>query len=201
MTTRRPPLRKDATPEEQEAAIVEAAGREFAEVGFRRASMDRIARLSGVSRSTLYRRFPNKDELLSTVGAQQREKWMTHLVASTAGLNAQDAFVEAFCEAFKQLQEVPLLRRMLDIEPDVVEMLLGVRSDTSGLLLNQLIDAIADTLQHAGATMPRDQLRIVVETYIRITASFVNLPSITFDLTDDAQIRAYAARYLAPMIH
>lgn len=201
MTTRRPPLRKDATPEEQEAAIVEAAGREFAEVGFRRASMDRIARLSGVSRSTLYRRFPNKDELLSTVGAQQRERWMTHLVASTAGLNAQDAFVEAFCEAFKQLQEVPLLRRMLDIEPDVVEMLLGVRSDTSGLLLNQLIDAIADTLQHAGATMPRDQLRIVVETYIRITASFVNLPSITFDLTDDAQIRAYAARYLAPMIH
>lgn len=201
MTTRRPPLRKDATPEEQEAAIVKAAGREFAEVGFRRASMDRIARLSGVSRSTLYRRFSSKDELLSAVGAQQREQWMAHLVASTAGLNAQDAFVAAFCEAFRQLREVPLLRRLLDIEPDVVETLLGVRSDTSGLLLGQLIDAISDTLQHAGATMPRDQLRIVVETYIRITASFVSIPPITLDLTDDAQIREYAARYLAPMVH
>lgn len=201
MTTRRPPLRKDATPEEQEAAIIQAAGREFAEVGFRRASVDRIARLSGVSRSTLYRRFPNKHELLSAVGAQQRQQWMVHLVASTAGLNARDAFVEAFCAAFKQMQEVPLLRRMLDIEPDAVETLLGVRSDTSGLLLNQLVDTISDTLRHAGATMPRDELRIVVETYIRITASFVNLPSVTFDFTDDAQIREYAARYLAPMVH
>lgn len=201
MTTRRPPLRKDATPEQQEAAIVDAAAREFAEVGFRRASMDRIARLSGVSRSTLYRRFPNRDELLSAVGAREREVWMARLITSAKGLNARDAFVEAFCEAFKQLQEVPLLRRMLDIEPDVVERLLGVRSDDSGILMNQLIDAISDTLQYAGATMPRDQLRIVVETYIRIIASFVNLPSITLDLTDDAQMREYAARYLAPMIH
>ena len=201
MTTRRPPLRKDATPEEQEAAIVDSASREFAEVGFRRASVDRIARLAGVSRSTLYRRFPSKDELLFAVGARQREELKASVVASTAGLNARDAFVEAFCEAFKQLQEVPLLRRLLEIEPDVVETLLGLRSDSSGLLLKQMIDVIADTLQEAGATMPRDQLSIVVETHVRIVSSFVNLAPITFDLGDEAQMREYAARYLAPMLH
>ena len=50
--------RTRVSPEEQEAAILKAAAEEVSLVGIGRLSLDVIARQAGVSRSTLYRRFP-----------------------------------------------------------------------------------------------------------------------------------------------
>ncbi len=57
-------------PELQEEAILTAAAQEFTEVGVRKASVDEIARRAEVSRSTLYRRFPNKESLLVAVATR-----------------------------------------------------------------------------------------------------------------------------------
>lgn len=59
----------DSRPEQQ-AAILKAAAEEVALVGVGRANMDVIARQAGVSRSTLYRRYPSRDALISELGRQ-----------------------------------------------------------------------------------------------------------------------------------
>ncbi|MGK5741464.1 TetR/AcrR family transcriptional regulator [Micromonospora sp. URMC 103] len=58
------------------AAILEAAGAVFAELG---GSVDvrEIARRSGVGMGTLYRHFPTKDDLLATVLEQEFVSWLT----------------------------------------------------------------------------------------------------------------------------
>ncbi|GIJ46189.1 TetR family transcriptional regulator [Virgisporangium aliadipatigenens] len=65
-----------ADAERNRAAIIEAAGQVFAECG---GSVDvrEIARRSGVGMGTLYRHFPTKDELLTTVLEQQFNAWLT----------------------------------------------------------------------------------------------------------------------------
>ncbi|MUM33080.1 helix-turn-helix domain-containing protein, partial [Mycolicibacterium sp. CBMA 361] len=46
------------------AAILDAALLEFEQHGFRRVALDDVARRAGVSRTTIYRRFANRDELV-----------------------------------------------------------------------------------------------------------------------------------------
>ena len=48
-------------------AILDAALVEFDQHGIRRVALDDVARRAGVSRTTIYRRFANKDELVSAV--------------------------------------------------------------------------------------------------------------------------------------
>ena len=64
--------------EEQERRIIDAASSEFVRSGVRRANIDRIARDAGVSRSTLYRRFPSKDALLAEVVLQLLRDFFWH---------------------------------------------------------------------------------------------------------------------------
>ena len=48
-------------------AILDAALVEFERHGFRRVALDDVARRAGVSRTTIYRRFANQDELVAAV--------------------------------------------------------------------------------------------------------------------------------------
>lgn len=75
-TTPAPRAGRRADAERNRAAIIDAAGVVFAECG---GSVDvrEIARRSGVGMGTLYRHFPTKDELLTTVLEQQFNAWLT----------------------------------------------------------------------------------------------------------------------------
>ena len=48
-------------------AILDAAVIEFQQHGFRRVALDDVARRAGVSRTTIYRRFAGRDELVAAV--------------------------------------------------------------------------------------------------------------------------------------
>ncbi len=72
-------LRNTDSRTEQESAILKAAAEEVALVGVGRLSMDVVARQAGVSRSTLYRRFPSRDALLTALGRQTFDYAMKRL--------------------------------------------------------------------------------------------------------------------------
>ncbi|MGD1051079.1 MAG: helix-turn-helix domain-containing protein [Solirubrobacteraceae bacterium] len=84
MTTNPPaerPLRADAR--RNNDRIVAAAGDAFAEHGLE-ASMEEIARRAGVGPATLYRRFPNKQELLRAVLAARLNELEPQIAAAGA---------------------------------------------------------------------------------------------------------------------
>lgn len=70
-TTADRPLRRDA--ERNRRLILEAAREEFAERGLR-ASHDDIARRAGVGVGTVYRRFPDKEQLIDALFEQRMEE-------------------------------------------------------------------------------------------------------------------------------
>lgn len=74
--------RKNKTPQQLSAerrdVLLEAAEREFLERGFGGCSIDHISRVSGVSKTTIYRQYPNKEALFEAVTLQTADG-MAHL--------------------------------------------------------------------------------------------------------------------------
>jgi AcrR family transcriptional regulator len=79
MTVQAQQARRRRRGEELEAALLEAAWEELAEAGFARLTMESVAARAKTGVAVLYRRWPNKDELVLTT---LRHHGTTHPVES-----------------------------------------------------------------------------------------------------------------------
>ncbi|MEE3851135.1 TetR family transcriptional regulator [Gordonia sp. LSe1-13] len=187
--------RNTASPEDQEQAILAAAEAEFTSVGVRRANMDEVAVQAGVSRSTLYRRFPNKEALLLAVANGLYERGMHRLTQAVVGLGPAEAVVEAFAEGAVMITEDPLMRRLVLTDSEMR----GITSAVTALFVDMVTDRVAATLRDAGATMPDEDLHLAVELHVRLVISYLEVPASDERQHPDA-VRDLAAKFLAPMI-
>lgn len=180
--------------------ILAAAADEFSRVGVRRSSLASVADQAGVSRRTLYRRFPTKEDLLYAVVSDLAGSILGELAHTMAGLTAGDAVVEVFCVAVQKVKTDHLLHQLMVSEPQTLGALLGFVGPDMNAILSKVIDLAVEQSRRAGASMDERQLRIAIEAMIRLTTSLMNSPSAVVDLDDPAAARAYAVQILAPMI-
>lgn len=194
-----PSTRRDKQ-EQQESRIAGAAAAEFRRSGVRHANIERIAKEAGVSRSTLYRRFPAKDDLVAEVVIRFRRQCVREVNERIRGLDPRAATVEAFCLAMTTFRHDTLIPRLFGDGPEAIDPLVGF----SGPELEQMIDEFARATAHflraAGACMPDDQLRQAAEIQVRLTASLMAAPSHALDRDDESALRAFATTFLAPMV-
>ena len=135
--------------------ILDAARRVFEQYGARRANVEDVARAAGVSRSTLYRAYPNKEALLEAVLVAEFDAFLTELDRVAADLPPHEAVVECFARGMSLTREIPLLARLTETEPELVTAA-GAASHTA--LVLRSAERVAATLRRAGATMPDDDL-------------------------------------------
>jgi len=88
---------ENLTPEKQEA-ILEAAGREFAEKGFEAASINRIILTSGMSKGSVYYYFEDKADLFATVLERTTERIMAEVGWPALEILGPDEFWDAILE-------------------------------------------------------------------------------------------------------
>lgn len=195
MTTIR---RNAASPAQQEAAIVKAAAEEVGLVGVGRASLDVIARQAGVSRSTLYRRFPSRRALIAELGRRTFVNALTQLRTVAVDSGPQNAAVAGFRAGLRILTTDPVVRQLLRLEtglppmPDV--------DHEAQTVLDNASAAMAKALRAAGALMPEADLIAVAELHVRLAGSIAQVASSVLDPSDDEAVAAYATKYLAPMV-
>jgi AcrR family transcriptional regulator len=104
------------------AAILEAAAEVIDEVGWARASTNRIAERAGVSIGSLYQYFANKEEILATLMEEHRKD--VHVVVGLALDRLEDPSIPIADAALRGLfdelvhlhREDPVLARVLAIE-------------------------------------------------------------------------------------
>ncbi|KQR96110.1 TetR family transcriptional regulator [Williamsia sp. Leaf354] len=189
--------RNTDSPGDQEDAILSAAAAEFTETGVRRASVDEIAKRAGVSRSTLYRRFPNKESLLLAVATRLYQDGMHALELSITGLSPKEAIAEAFSVGAQLIQKDPLMHRLVIEDADM-------KGITSSSVTSMFIDAVTDrtvrALRSVGATRPDPDLRDAVEIVVRLVISQLEVPASDPMKQEPEWVRAFAATHLAPMI-
>lgn len=179
-------------------AILDAAQQVFEQYGARRANVEDVARVAGVSRSTLYRAYPNKEALLQAVLFRQLDDFLAELDRTASGLPPRDAVVECFTHGIGLTREIPLLSRLVETEPEIIT---GVGGASHSSMVMATAGQIARTLRRAGATMPDDELNTVAELMGRLAYTFLLNAGGNLDVTDDDAVREYARRYLAPLVY
>ncbi|HEY2197342.1 MAG TPA: helix-turn-helix domain-containing protein [Mycobacterium sp.] len=193
-------LRTTASPEEQGERILEAGYAEFSTVGVRRANMELIAQRAGVSRSTLYRRFPSKEALLSAVISETSTLMINRLAEESQGPSPQETAVRATLAVVRYCRESALIQQLISSDPELSVGFFGFSNPGMESVLDAVTRVGADLLRAAGAKMPAHDLRLAVELAVRVTTSIVAVPSAWVDIDDVESVRRFASVFIAPAI-
>ncbi|MFE0184133.1 TetR/AcrR family transcriptional regulator [Streptomyces olivaceus] len=191
---------KTGTEDATARRILDAALEQFTVFGLRRSSVDDVAKRAGVSRVTVYRRFGNKEGLVEQTLLRENSRFFQRLDAAVAALpTMEERVVEGFVVALRHTRAHPLFGGLLRLEPEVVLPYLTVHGGSS---LSATVDYLTGHLRRAqkAEDRPGDDPRPVAELMVRVAVSFLLNPAICIAMDDEDQARAFARRYLAPLL-
>lgn len=181
--------------EDTAARILDAAAELFLEFGYRRTSIETIARRLGVSRVTIYNHYTDKSALLQAVLYREIQQASADITKRLNELSVEEnPVVEGFARAVILAQRHPLLRRLLDTEPDWLVLHLTLQG---GALL-QLGTASASAFLHQPRFrewLREPDLDLAAELFVRLLVSAIITPGSILGSGDEEQLRR-AARYL-----
>ncbi|MFF8449856.1 TetR/AcrR family transcriptional regulator [Streptomyces leeuwenhoekii] len=181
--------------------LLDAAYEQFCRMGIKRSTMADVARLAGVSRITVYRRFATKDVLVEQVVRREFRRYFDQFIVDIQGARTvADRVVLGFASSLRAIRHNSLIGGLLAAEPDAV-----VPSMTSdgGRTLAAVRQFVAERLrreQQAGTVAGDVDVDLVAEMMVRVSASFLVIPSHVIDLDDEEQVCAVARRFLVPML-
>jgi AcrR family transcriptional regulator len=187
--------------DETRTRVLDAAYEQFSRMGVQRSTMEDVARRAGVSRITVYRRFATKDALVEHVVRREFRRYFDRfLIDIQQAETAADRVVLGFVSSLRAIRRNPLIGGLIATEPDLVVP--SMISD-GGRTLATVRQFVAGQLRHeqrAGHVADDLDIDHVAELMVRISASFLAIPSHLIDLDDDAQLAALARRFLVPLL-
>jgi AcrR family transcriptional regulator len=155
-----------------EERILSATLRLIGRRGVRRLGMQEVSEAAGVSRGTLYRYFPSKDQLLAGVASYDERTFTEGLAATLEAVRDPAQRTQALVAfAFDYIRTHPA-RSLFESEPDfVLGYLLAHLPKLQASLLEQLGDAFDTVPAVASGNLSREQLADVI---VRLfTSSFI----------------------------
>jgi AcrR family transcriptional regulator len=178
--------------------ILDAALVEFERHGFRRVALDDVARRAGVSRTTIYRRFANRDELVAAVIERENAVLFADIAAELKrAAKPANYYVEAFTQSILMFRRHRVLNQMMIDEPALV-LELAHRHWRSA------IDRMAEALRVIFPAGFADRIGAaavdeLAEVILRYAAVVLLLPSAE-PLTTADDLRAFAGQHFVPSL-
>jgi AcrR family transcriptional regulator len=183
--------------------ILDAALGQFEDFGLRRSTMEDIARRCGMSRITIYRRFPKKENLVEAVVLRELHTFLGDLVSVGEGaVTPGDGLIERVAFALHYLRGHSLLRRLLRTEPEAILPSLTVNGGPVVEMAREHSAMFIRRDLFGSQTPPPEAeryIQTIAELGVRIVLSFILTPSsaIPMETLDDA--RAFARDLIAPV--
>ncbi|MFF3614962.1 TetR/AcrR family transcriptional regulator [Streptomyces sp. NPDC002580] len=160
-------------------------------VGVRRTTLTDVARRAGVSRMTLYRRWP---DVRSLVGDLMTREWIDVATGSMPrrqpGREARALIVDGLVDGVEAFRAHPLFRKIVDVDP---ELLLPYVLDRRGASQEALLDLLAEALKegHADGSVRQAPTRRQARAVLLVVQSFtLSLRTMTDE--DDPELTAAA---------
>ncbi|BBX47955.1 TetR/AcrR family transcriptional regulator [Mycobacterium cookii] len=179
-------------------AILDAAVAEFQQHGFRRVALDDVARRAGVSRTTIYRRFAGRDELVAAVIDRENAVLFANIADELKSRRPQsNYYVEAFTLSIMRFRQHRVLTRMIADEP-------GLMLELAHQHWEPAVERMAAALrvifpdgfaERVGARAVDD----LADTILRYAAMVLLLPA-REPLVDADDIREFATTHFLPSL-
>src|SRR5699024_1466404 len=163
--------------------LLDAARTCIIEHGPRAATLTGIARTAGVSRMTIYRRFPDVGTALTALLTRDFRTLLAEITAAGHSGHARDRLVHATLDAIRALTEHPLLRTVLTTD---AASLLPYVTDRLGATQREAESFIAEFVAagHADGSIRKSGNAAQARTVLLIAQSFtLSLRPATADIT------------------
>ena len=178
--------------------ILAAAASCVRDFGVQRVTLAEIARRAGVSRPTVYRRWPDTRSILSALMTDRIvDAWRSAPVRG----DGRRALVRRIVDVVGQLRRDDLIRTVLRSDPELAMVYIADRLGTSQQIL---IDMVADELRKAQAdnTVRPGDARQLAAMVLLITQSVIQSGRIVHPILDadalDAELAHALNGYLRP---
>ncbi len=173
-------------------------------VGVRRTTLTDIARRAGVSRMTLYRRWP---DVRTIVGDLMTREW-TALAADVQDLGGglvRGRLVDSLVAGVRAFRDHPLLRKIVEVDPELLLPYVLDRCGASQEAFLELFEAAVAAGQADGSVRAGHPVR-QARALLLVVQSFALSAPIMIDAADpelapdafDAELRHTLERTLAP---
>lgn len=180
--------------------ILDVALTLFLEFGYRRTTMETVARRLGVSRVTVYRYHADKAALFQAVMLRevQRESFQIEQRLATLSIE-ENPVVEGFVLAVRLARQHALIRRLIDTDPEWLVLHMTLQG---GAML-QFAMAAASAFLHQPKF--RDWLKIpdldlAGEMFVRLLMSAILTPGGILTSDDDDELRKVASYLVQPLL-
>jgi AcrR family transcriptional regulator len=105
---------------DEDGRLLDAARECVLAVGVRRTTVTDVARRAGVSRMTLYRRFPDLEAILAALMTREFGRLVAQAAEQAEGATARERVVAMVVHGSRSLAHDPLFVRLLDVDPELL---------------------------------------------------------------------------------
>jgi AcrR family transcriptional regulator len=169
----------------------------LSDFGLRRWSMDDVADRAGVGRTSLYRKFAGRDELVYAVlGREVRTVLATVTDAASAHERLEDKVVEGALVALDAVED-SLVSRLIASDPGTFIPFLTTEAGPLLALARELLVNLAVSL---GADIDREEAAELAELAARLGLSFILTRATVFPTNDPDAARRVLHRVLGPIL-
>jgi AcrR family transcriptional regulator len=185
--------RVDEAADRTSQRILDAALAEASAVGLQRITVEDVVRRAGVSRMTVYRRYPRRDDLVEALVRRETQRFLAAVAfAIETADDPNEGVAEAFIGAVTFARKHPILRRAAHAEPAPIADSVELLTMGSAFIANYI---------HGGAPgSPSQQVRWVADVFARLFFTYISMPPSDPDFADDAELRRFAHEVLTPMV-
>ena len=178
----------DATTE----AILDATRASVLDFGIRRTTLTDVARRAGVSRMTVYRRYPDVDAVLRDLMTREFGVAMAEVAAQAAGGSGRERVRTHVLASVDAFRASALMSKIIDAEPELLlPYVLDRMGETQRAAIALLSRDLADG-QVDGSIRPGD-VRVMAQALLLVAQSFTLSAAIAEDVPAEA-LRAELAR-------
>ena len=178
--------------------ILDAALTEGSARGIEGITMDAVASRARVGRMTVYRRFGDRDGLVSALTGREARRALAEIgTAVDTGLDVPTQVADGFVAALRVARTHPLLQRMALYEP---ETLLATFNDPDDPLFSMLRGFVSAQIQAGAGAELRADPDEAAEVLVRIGLSYLLIPDGLVDIAEEADARRLARTVIAPIV-
>ena len=178
-------LQGDALPDRTQAAILDAGRASVLDFGVRRTTLTDVARRAGVSRMTVYRRYPDVDSVQRDLMTRELVALMDDVAGGVDAPDRRGLVVARLIAVVRALREQPLLRKVVDAEPELLlPYLLGRMGSTQRLARANIARDVAEG--QADGSIRAGDPRVIAHALLLTAQSFVLSGDIAEDIAPGA---------------
>lgn len=186
-----------APPDDDDERVLDATESLLRQYGLARWSVDDVATVAGIGRTSVYRRFPSRDDLVAGVLARELRRTIAAIGTAVAAHDSiEDRLVEAAIVSLEALRQ-SVVDHLLQSDPATI---LPFLTTGAGPLIDLARQAFAPAIVAAGVAEAGPPADLVAETLARLGLSFVLTRSTSLPADDPEALRAAVRGLLAPLL-